>query len=159
MHSLSYSLDIQVKYTISSLDLLWKCQTELVQNVKDYSSFYSGKNLLSEFDEYAKNKTSNLEVVDIVLQVIANTINMNVIVADVRAEDRIIETVFRPSGSTKEQAVYILRHGEHYDGLIKATRKREHSDSQDEWREAEPGVVLVNPGNFPYRSFKVSITL
>jgi hypothetical protein len=101
-------LDSQVKYKISSSDLLSRCGTELIKNLDDYRSFYVGKNILSEFDEYANKNISYLQVVDINFQVIANTINKNVVVADVRQNDRIIETVFPPRIGSSSEQVYIL---------------------------------------------------
>jgi hypothetical protein len=82
-----------------------------------------------EFDEYANKNISNLQVVDIILQVIANTINKNVVVADVRQNDRIIETVFPPRIGSSSEQVYILRNGEHFDGLIREARQQNYIPS------------------------------
>lgn len=76
---------------------------------------------------------------------------MNVIVADVKAEDRMIETVFFNKATSRP------RYNKHYDGMVRVTKKLEHGDSLDE--EGQPGVVSVKPRNIPSPNFKLSILL
>lgn len=131
VHSIHSSLAGQCNVFISSSDMLSKCRSELVEHFDTYSAFYIGDDLLGEFDEHANNNAYNLQVVDIILQILANTLDVSVVVADVRGH-HIIETTFPPRlpNPFETASVVILRKGEHFDGLkMNNLRGMEDTDS------------------------------
>ena len=84
-----------------------------------YTAFYTGVDIFGEFEDHMNNNTYDLQVVDIMLQVIANTINTTVIVADIRTKN-IIETMLPPrNGVSGSNNVRVIRKGEHFDALVK----------------------------------------
>lgn len=73
VHSVTTSLD-QVGVVISSSQILQRCREELEDHSDIYNAFYNGKDLLEEFDFHASSNEYNLQIVDIMLQAIANCV-------------------------------------------------------------------------------------
>ena len=156
---------------LNSSMLLRNSRIELTRNLEYYSSFYVGKDLVKEFDIHARNKIYDLEVVDIIVQVLANTISKTIVVADVRDNEGIIETSFSPREKSQDK-VFIIRTGDHFNALepqlvtareVPQAEITGENDAEDDdcepWGEGEPGEVQLKNGNFPYKNIFVSHNL
>lgn len=75
------------------------------------------KDLLCEFERYIQDKIYNLQVVDIILQVLANALGLTLVVADVIGNTKVIET--RYSCLETDDQLFLLRNCDHFDGLVK----------------------------------------
>ena len=156
--SICKSLASQKNVIISSDELFKMCEIELEDNLKFYTTFYTGEDIFREFEDHMNNKSYDLQIVDIMLQVLANALNTALIVADVRAEN-IIETTFPPRASgtkSADNSLLVIRKGEHFDALLKEVEKEVVNDDWP-WGDGEPGLVDCI-GNFPYVArFEVSL--
>ena len=152
--SICKSLASQKNIIMSSKELFTKCKIELEENLEFYTAFYTGVDIFGEFEDHMNNNTYDLQVVDIMLQVIANTINTTVIVADIRTKN-IIETMLPPrNGVSGSNNVRVIRKGEHFDALVKKIE-----EENGDWDNGEPGLVINSTGNFQYINYEVGLGL
>ena len=163
IYSIQTSLKGQLNRALCKEDIFQRCRFELIRNQDKYTSYFTGKDLVLQFDRYYQNREYNLQIVDIVLKVLANSLGINIIVADVK-NNRVIETTFSSEGpamSSGNATVYVFRDGDHFDGLevesddserSLITMSSESSDNLDDnmWGDVEPGVTQNERGTFKY---------
>ena len=120
-----------------------RCRWELLQHREIYEAFYTGEDLLEEFDHHVNSNNYNLQVVDIILQVIANCLKTTVCVVDVRG-NAVVESDFPPRESPCPSQFYILRRGEHFDGLVPAASFISSDTSENESNECSGTYVILS---------------
>ena len=138
---------------MSSNQLFTKCKIELEENLEFYTAFYTGVDIFGEFEEHMNNNTYDLQIVDIMLQVVANTLNTTVIVADVRTNN-IIETTLPPrdADAGSNNVLRVIRNGEHFDALV-----RKRKENGDHWSDGEPALVINGAGDFQFTDCEVGL--
>lgn len=154
VYSLQESLERQERVSTTKSSLLNKCRVELTNHLQVYTSFYTGKNLLKEFDHHVKYNMYDLEVVDIMLQALSNVISAKIVVANCR-KNGILEIPFPPRNMKDNRTVYIFRRGDHFDALVPDDSYSNPQTDEECWSEGEPGKVQAQHGNFKYRNIFV----
>ena len=110
-------------FTQSGINASYSCvlqdiRNEFTNHVDEYAQFLFSDDYFGELEAFLTHKSFNRELVELVPLMLANVygVSIGIVNADSASNRAVIITVF-PQRSTVTSTIYLLRSGDHYDGL------------------------------------------